>query len=159
MLKFFIDYPYVVYSIITWGFVIIFLGFKEIKRLWPVSILSAVMVFVAAYWLAAAGAYKFNINFLPVFGIPFFFILWGAGDGIVFAHYFGEKTYRRFLSILIFAGLTVGFEHFVERYKRVEHLGKFTDVTEFVYDVIILAAFAFLITSLFGSRLIKNEKK
>lgn len=158
ILKFFIDYPYIVYSIFTWGFIFIFLGFKEIKRLWPVSILSAVTIFIAVYWLVAVGVYKSNIEFLPIFGIPFFLVLWGAADGIVFAHYFGDKTYRRFLSILIFAGITVGFESLVEYYKRVEHLGKFTNGSEFVYDVIMLSALSFVMTSLFGSRLTREKK-
>jgi hypothetical protein len=158
ILKFFIDYPYVVYSIFTWGFIFIFLGFKEIKRLWPISILSAIMIFIAVFWLVAAGLYKISINFLPVFGIPFFFILWGAANGIVYAHYFGEKIYQRFLAILIFAGITVGFESLVEYYKRVQHLGKFNDIIEFVFDAIILSALSFIMTSLFGNRLTREKK-
>lgn len=155
--KFFIDYPYVVYFIITCVFIFIFLGIKEIKRLWPISILSAFTIFVAAYWLVAVGVYKMDISFLPVFGIPFFFILWGAADGIVFAHFFGQKLFQRLISIIVFAGITVGFENLVEYAKRVKHLGKFNDIYEFVYDVIILSALSFLMTSLFGSRLKKID--
>lgn len=106
ILKFFVAYPYVVYSILTWGLIIIFLGFKAIKRLYPAALLGAIFIFGTTYWLIAVGVYKFNITFLPVFGIPFPFILWGAANGIIFAYYFGVKIYQRFLSILIFAGVT-----------------------------------------------------
>jgi hypothetical protein len=158
LLKFFIDYPYVVYSIITWGFVFVFLR-KDIKRLWPFSILAAIMIFIAMYWLITVGVYKSEIEFLPVFGIPFFFIVWGAGNGIVFAYFFGEKTLQRLLSIPIFAGIAVGFEWFVEHYKRVQHMGKFTDVHEFIYDIFILSTLSLIMTGFFGSRLIKDKKR
>lgn len=158
-LKFFKDYPYEVYSILTWGLVIIFFGIKELKRLWPISIISALTIFIAALWLAATGVYKFDAYFLPLSGIPFFFIFWGAANGIVFAHFFGKKIYQRFLSIIIFAGITVGLESIVEFYKKVQHVGKFNDFHEFVYDVIILTALSFIMTSLFESRLLKKSER
>lgn len=157
LLKFFVAYPYVVYSIIVWGFVLIFIGLKGIKRLWPVSIMSAAMIFGATYWLVSVGLYKFNINFLPVFGIPFFFIFWGAGNGIVFANYLGARMYQKILSILGFSAITIYFEMFVENVKRVGHTGRFNDVYEYVFDVFILSTFAFLITNLFGDRLKKRS--
>lgn len=153
MLKFFKDYPYIVYSIISWGYVFIFIRWKGIKRLWPASILGALLIFISFFWLISVGIYKTNITLLPIFGVPFFFIFWGAGNGIIFANYIREKVYQRIFLILGFAGLTVLFEFFVEYYKRVEHLGKFNDVYEYIFDVIILSTFVFIATNLFGKRL------
>ena len=157
LLKFFSSYPYVVYSIIGWGYIFVFIGVKGFKRLWPISILSALILFVATYWLINVGLYKSSITFLPIFGIPFFFILWGAASGIVFANYFYEKTYQRILSILGFSALTLGFEKLVELIKKVEHVGKFTDAHEYVFDVFVLSTLAFLMTNLFGNRLRKDK--
>jgi hypothetical protein len=157
LLKFFIDYPYVVYSIISWGFVFLFIRWKGIKRLWPAAILGAVLIFTAFYWLVSVGVYKINITFLSVFGIPFFFILWGAGNGIIFANYIREKAYQRIILILGFAAIIVSFESFVEHFKRVQHLGMFNDVYEFIFDVLILSAFIFLATNFFGKRLRKEN--
>lgn len=153
LLKFFKDYPYVVYSIISWAFVFIFIRWKGIKRLWPAAILGAVIIFASLYWLIAVGVYKSNITVIPVFGIPFFLILWGAGNGIILANYIRGKAYQRILLILAFAAITVGFESLVEHYKKVQHMGRFNDVYEYVFDVFILSAFIFLATNLFRKRL------
>lgn len=159
LFKFFIDYPYVVYSIIVWGYIFVVIRIKGIKRLWPVSILSAIVLFSLTYWLVSADLYKFNINFLPILGIPFFYILWGAGSGIIFAYYYGETFFMKAFPVLGFSAIVVLFESFVEKVKRVEHLGKFTDVHEYVFDVLSLLLLVFLMENLFGSRLkkIKNQ--
>jgi len=153
LLKFFIAYPYVVYSIISWGIVFIFIGIKGIKRLWPVSIVGALLLFSATYWLVSVGLYKINIDVLPILGIPFFYIIWGAGSAIVFANYLGEKSYHRILAILGFAAGILTLERLVETYGRVQHMGRFNEVYEYVFDVFLLTVLAFLITNLFRKRL------
>lgn len=153
--KFFIAYPYVVYSIIVWGYIFAFIRIKGIKRLWPMAILGALILFSVTYWLVSVGLYKFNITFLPVFGLPFPYILWGAGDGIIFAYYYGDTLLKKVIPILGFSALVVLFESFVEDVKRVGHMGKFTNVHEYFFDVAALSLFAFLMTNLFGSRLRK----
>jgi len=157
VLKFFISYPYVVYSIISWGYIFIFIRIKGIKRLWPISILSALLIFGATYWLVSVGLYKINIDFLPVFGIPFFFILWGAGNGIIYANYFGEKTYQRILAILGFSAVATVFEYILEHYKKIEHIGKYNEVHEFIFDAFILSTLAFLMMTLFKGRIGKEN--
>lgn len=153
MLKFFRDYPYIVYSILTLAYVFIFIRWKGIKRLWPASILGASLIFIAFFWLISVGVYKTDITLIPIFGVPGFFIIWGAANGIVFANYIRDKFYQKVLLILGFAGITVLLESFVEYYKRVEHLGKFNDVYEYIFDVMILTVFVFTATNLFGKRL------
>lgn len=118
--------------------------------------MGAILIFYASYWLTTAGLYKFNVKFLAVLGMPFFHMVWGAANGIIFAYFFGKKIYQRFLSILIFAGLTVGFKSIIENLKSVEHVGKFTNWHEYFFDVLMLATLGFILVSLFQSRLKKN---
>jgi hypothetical protein len=153
LLKFFKDYPYVVYSIISWGYVFLFIGWKGIKRLWPAAIIGAIMIFAALFWLISTGVYKSNITFIPIFGVPSFLILWGAGNGIVLANYIRKEAYQRILLILGFAVITVGMESLVEHYKRVQHLARFNDVYEYIFDIFILSVFIFLVTNLMRKRL------
>lgn len=40
---------------------------------------------------------------------------------------------------------------------NIQHMGKFTDVHEFVFDVFVLSTLAFIMTILFGSRLRKEK--
>lgn len=153
LLKFFTDYPYVVYSIIGWAYIFIFIRFKGVKRLWPMAILGAVILFGSTFWLISVGLYKFNINFLMILGIPFFYVLWGAASGVIFAYYLGEKFIHRIIAILGFAGLVVFMEALVENVERAQHMGKFNNIYEYIFDVIILSTFAFIITNRFQSRL------
>lgn len=155
--KFFVAYPYVVYSILVWSYIFAFIRIKGIKRLWPMSILGAIELFSVTQWLVSVGLYKFNITFLPVFGLPFPYIVWGAGNGIIFAYYYGGTFLRKLIPVLGFSGLIVLFESFVEHAKRVEHVGKFNDVFEFFFDVAALSLFSFLMANLFGGRL-KSKK-
>jgi len=159
LLKFFTDYTYVVYSIIGWGYVFAFIRLKAIKKLYPIGILGALILFCATYWLVSVGLYKFNIKFLPILGIPFFYLLWGAASGIVFAYYFGEKPLQRFILIFMFSGLIVFMESLVEKVKSAEHVGKFNNIYEYVFDVIILSVLAFVMTNLFERRLRKIKNK
>ena len=91
--------------------------------------------------------------------IPFPYILWGVGNGIIFANYYGESFFSKILPILGFSALVILFGSFVEKVERVEHLGKFTDAHEYIIDVLALSLLAFLMTNLFGSRLrkLKNQ--
>ena len=153
-MKFFISYPYIVYSFITWVYIFIFIKLEGIKRLWPISIVSAIILFISTYWLILLNLYRFNISFLSILGIPFFYILWGAGSGIIFANYIGDKFYQKVISILGFSSVVVIAESIIENYKRVEHLGKFNNGFQFVFDIFILSMLAFLITNLFPNRLL-----
>ncbi|HEY5587184.1 MAG TPA: hypothetical protein VIK78_22205 [Ruminiclostridium sp.] len=158
-LKFFTEYPHVVYSIIGWGYIFAFIRLKDIKRLFPIGILSGLLLFGATYWLVSLNLYKFNNSFLPILGIPFFYALWGTGSGIIFAYYFGEKPLRRFIIVLGFAGLVVFMESLAENVKSVEHVGKFNNIYEYVFNVMILSVLAFVMTNLYESRLrkVKNH--
>lgn len=157
LLKFFIAYPYVVYSIIGWVYIFAFIGLKGIKRLWPAAILGGLILFCATKWLMLVDLYKFNITFLLIFGIPFFYILWGAASGVIFAYYLGSTFLRRLIVILGFAGLVVFMESLVEKVLRTSHVGKFNDIYEYIFDVMILFVLAFLLTNLFKARLEKEK--
>ena len=153
LLKFFVDYPHVVYAIIAWGYIFAFIRLKGIKRLWPMSIFGSCFLFGATYWLTTIGLYKFNEIFMPIMGIPLFYIIWGAASGLIFAYYLGEKLVHRLIAILAFSGIVVFMENFVEDINGAEHLGKFNIIYEYTFDVMVLATFAFLITNLFKRRL------
>lgn len=156
IIDFFKAYPYVVYSILGWGYIFAFIRFKGLKRLWPMAIIGGLILFCSTYWLVSVGLYKISITFLLILGIPFFFILWGAASGIIFAYYLGEKPIRKTIVILGFAGLVVFMEQLVENAKKVEHMGKFNNIYEYVFDVIILSTLAFIILNFFKKRLNKE---
>ena len=158
MLDFFASYPYVVYSIIAWGYVFAFIRIKGIQRLWPVAIFGGFSSFGATLWLLSVGLYKFNTNFLLVLGIPFFYIVCSVAISIIFAYYFGYKIIPRIIQILLFAGLITFTDSVVESVNKTKYLVQFNTLNEYVFDVMILTAFAFLMTNLFGKRMYKVEK-
>jgi hypothetical protein len=151
LLKLFIDYPYIVYSIIALIFILFILRWEGIKQVYPASIIGAVNIFAGIKWLTMVGLYKINITLLPVFGVPFFLILWGALSAMVFAYYL-RKSYKGLFTIVIFSGLTTLMEMLVELYKRVEHLAKFNNVYEFIYDIFLLSTLAIIMIVLFPKR-------
>lgn len=157
LIQFFKDYPYVVYSILGWGFILIFIRLKPIKRLWPIGIMGALILFVSTKWLVTAGVYKFNIDFLPIMGIPFFYLLWGASSGVVFGFFYRKKLYIKALLIFGFPLVVLGLEQLVENVGRVEHLGKFTIWHEYIFDVIILMTLAYVMENIFPNRLKDNQ--
>jgi hypothetical protein len=152
-LEFFKNYSYVIYSIVGWSYILLFIGWKDLKRLYPMAILGGLILFGASYWLIENNLYKFNISFLPILTIPFAFILWGASSGIIFVYYFKPNPIRRFLMIIGFSALVVLLEYFAESVKIVEHIGEFNDWDEFIFDTFMLSTLAFLITNFFKKRI------
>lgn len=157
--NFFFSYPYVVYSIIGWAYVFVVVKPRNIKILWPMAILSAAILFGSTEWLISIVAYRFNINFLPILGIPLFYIIWGASSGLVYIYHARGSIYKRLVLTILFPMLLLVMEKFVENANRVEHLGKFTDIHQFVFDISILLSFAYLSDNIFRERINRIKKK
>lgn len=156
LFNFFKDYPFIVYSLITWSFILIFIKVKIVKILWPIALLGGGILFIATYWLTSINLYMFNNPFLPILGIPFFYILWGTANGLIFAYYYSEKSILRFISVFGFSALVVLTEALVEIVDKGQHLGKFNNLYEYIFNVFILCTLYFLMTNLFKNRLARK---
>lgn len=153
MKQFFINYPYIVYSIIAWGYILLFIKWKGIKRLWPAAILGSLILFSSTLWLITVKLYQFKITLLLIFGIPFFYILWGAASGVIFAYYYRKQWYLKLFAIFGFSGIVLAVEFIVELAKRTKHLGGFTNFHEYIFDILILTLLAYILEIFFKDRL------
>jgi hypothetical protein len=88
-------YYNVFFSIIIWLYAYIFIKPKRIKQLLPAGLLSALILYCTSCFFGTIGAYGFVDPYIPVFGIPFFIIVWGVGIGIVVMHYMPKEFYKK----------------------------------------------------------------
>ncbi|OGO80021.1 MAG: hypothetical protein A2Y21_11530 [Clostridiales bacterium GWC2_40_7] len=148
-------YYNVFFSIIIWLYAFIVIKPKRIKQLLPVGLISALVLYCTSYFFGTLGAYGFIDPLLPVFGIPFFAIVWAAGIGIVVMYYMPKEFYKKIIVIAIFTVISrfIDYLALLTGY-HVHYNFKWFNVI--IQDFTAISFLVFLSEGLFGKR-IKNS--
>lgn len=147
-------YIYVFYVIIVWAVIFVFIKPQRLKALLPVSLLGVLVLFLTEEFLVTAGLYKFSNAFLPVFGIPFFHLLWGAGAAIIVMNFMPQSFIKKLFTILIFTVITMIFEYFPENYaNKATHVGKYSEIHDAIQDFLSLLILVTFSEGFFGKRI------
>jgi hypothetical protein len=144
---------HIIFAVFVWGFALIFVKPKRIKELIPIAILGFVILFISEEFLITLDLYKFNKPWIPIFGIPLFHLIWGAGSGIVVLHYMRKDFARKIIILLFFTIVTLAFEFVAESVGAATHLGKFTEIHDVFEDFIILVLLVFISEGIWGERI------
>lgn len=91
------------YFVIFTVYALAVLGWRRIKELVPVSIVSIIVVGIVNLFGINLGIFKFNNPPFDVFGIPLFHLLWAGIAGIVLIEYMRPSFSH---NLLILAGAT-----------------------------------------------------
>ena len=146
----------VIFSIVVWGVIFILLKPSRIKQLLPAALLSAIVLFITEEFVHALELTKFENPFLPILGIPFFHLVWGAGSGIIFINFLKKEFSKKVLIIFLFALLTGLFGYISEQTKSHMHMGKFNDLSNLILDFASLSILAWSSEGLFGKWIYPN---
>ena len=148
-----IKYIYIIYVLIVWGLVFTFIKPQRIKELLPVSLLSALVLFASEKYLMTLGLYSFPNAFLPIFGVPFLHLLWGAGGGIIVMNFIPQSFAKKMFAILIFTVINGAFEQIPEMYGQAARLGAYSEFHDFIQDLLSLIIFVTISEGLLGKRI------
>jgi len=151
-------YIYVFYVIIVWSFIFIYFKPSRLKELLPVSLLGILVLFLAEENLVTLGLYNFPNAMFPIFGIPFFHLIWGAGAAIVVMNFIPQAFSKKMFAILVFTAVTMLFEYFPENFANAAtHMGNYSVTHDAIQDFLSLFILVTLSEGLFG-RCIKRSR-
>lgn len=146
-------YIYILYVIITYGAAFILMKPKRIKEMLPIALIGILVLFLTEEYLITLGLYTFPNAILPIFGIPFFHLLWAGAAAMILMNYMPLDYSRKLLVILAFTLLTMIFEYFPEHHDKAQHLGKYSEIHDSIQDFISLILVVTLSEGFFGKRI------
>lgn len=150
-------YIYVIYFVISLIVVIIFIKPKRIKELLPVSVLSALILFLIEFTLIKLEVYRFNNPIVSVAGVPLFLLLWGAISGMVVMQLMKKEFLLKLIIIILLTLSVLGLEAISEYIGAASHLGKFNNVIEAYFDFLTIVLLVWISEGLWRDRIYKQE--
>jgi hypothetical protein len=151
---------YLYYALLV--LIVVFILYKinpnRIKELLPISIISLAVLFLSEEYLITTGLYQFTNALIPIFGVPLFHLIWGAGSGIIVMFFMPQKFVNKLFVILVFTFVTELFEYIPEHIDKAKHLGKFNEFHDFIQDFISLSLLVFFSEGFFSKRFNFNDK-
>lgn len=151
-------YTHIFYFVITWLFVLIFIGPKRTKELIPVAVLGTVLLTVVDMFVVSLNLYQFNNPVVNVMGAPLFHLLWGGGAAVVFIHYTKPGFTRKLVNVLFFMIITLAFEYAAENAGVSQRLGSYSVLHSALLDFCILVVLLWIAEGLYGNRIYKQSR-
>ncbi len=119
-----------IWAVALWGAVFILIPRERIKRLWPVAVISLIMMTLLTYLFVLLGYYHFTKYLILFSGIPPFHVLGGSAGGILLMNWMPRDPLYKLLVVILFSSLftlagflfdllnvikfTRGFNHFLD---------------------------------------------
>ena len=151
-------YINLIYAVVVWVAVFILIKPGRIKRLLPLGILSALILFGVELYFMSLMMHKYNNPLLPIAGIPLFHLIWGAGSGIIFFNYLKKGFSKKLLVIFFFTILTQVFFYIANKVGSHTGLNGFNDMYHFILNFFTLSILAFFGEGLFGRNIYPDAK-
>ncbi len=98
---------YLVWAVVMWLLVFILVPLNRLRLLWPVAIVSILLLFVMNFTFIQLGYYHFTKNAPAIAGVPLFVLIGGAGGGILLMNWMQRNSFYKMLLVLLFSGLLV----------------------------------------------------
>jgi hypothetical protein len=147
----------VYYFALTFVFALAVIGWHRIKELFPISLISIIVVGIVNVMGINLSLFQYNKPFLDIFGIPLFHLLWAGIAGIVFINYM-KPNFSHNLSILIYSTILVqGLAYISELSGKFQRLGSYNYYYNSVLDFSSLAIILLLSESLYKYRIYDKQ--
>lgn len=156
-------FPYrltgLIFAIVTWGFVFIVIKPMRVKELFPVAILSALVLFIGEYLLISLRLFVFNNPLIPIGGIPLFHLIWGAGGGLIGMNYMQKEFARKVVTIITFAIVTLPFEIISTSVGASSMINGFNLFYSFIINISGIVMIVWISEGLWGDRIYSYSTK
>lgn len=147
------NYFNVIYFTVTFIFALSAIGWHRIKELFPVSIISIIVVGIVNIMGINLGLFQYNKPLLDVFGIPLFHLLWAGIAGIVFIEYMKPNFTHNLRTLIYATALVEALAYISDLLDNFQPLGNYN----YYYDTLLafasLAAILILSESLYKYRI------
>ncbi len=153
-------YTHVFQMILVWAYAFLFVKPKRIKELWPVGLLSLILMLVSDIFLISLGLFQYNKPLIKIFGAPLFHLIWAAGSGIIYIHYSKPSFGKQLLIILLFTIATLAFDYTAQLAGVAQKLNNYTFIHSAFLDFSALIALLWVSEGLLGNRVysVKNRR-
>jgi hypothetical protein len=125
-------------------------------RIWPIAILATLVLFGTELFFTTLNQYKFNNPFIPIYGIPLFHLIWGAGSGLIFVFFLKKEFWKKLVIILVFTIFVEIFEYISSQIGNHSMFGNYNIVYHFIQDFVILSFLAWISEGMFKERIYPN---
>ncbi|MDD3653486.1 MAG: hypothetical protein PHO01_04775 [Desulfotomaculaceae bacterium] len=142
----------VVYSIVVWMAVFVFLDIERIKALWPIGLLSSVLLLTSHFFLSSLGSAHFNEGFLTLAGVPLFHLFWSFGAGLLLIGFMPREFIKKILTLLLFTILALALDMLSVRVGGHVH-DNFTFLHSFVFILYRLVTLVWIAEELLGEKM------
>ena len=147
-----------IYSIIVWGALFLLVDIKRIKDLWPVGLLSSVLFFVLSIYLDSIGLARFREGFLPLFGLPFFHLVWTFAAGILLVSFLQRNFARNALVVLLFSILGLALDVISVMVGGHVHSTNFNFIHSFIFILSRTVIFVWVAVGLFKEKIYEEAE-
>ena len=151
-------YIYIYYVIITWGTVFFLMKPRRIKELLPIALIGIIILFSTEKYLLTLDLFRFPNAVFPIFGVPFFHLIWGGAAAMIFLNFMPQNFAKKLLTVLVFTGITLLFEYFPEHHGKAQHIGKYSEIHDAIQDFFSLVLVLWFSEGFFGKRIHSNSK-
>lgn len=153
----FSSYFSVFYFVITFIYALVAIGWRRIKELFPVSVISMIVVGIVNIMGINLGLFQYNKPVLDVFGIPLFHLLWAGIAGIIFIEYMKPNFTHNLRMLFYSTALVQALAYISELVGNFQRLGNYNYYYNAILDFASLAIILLVSESLYKYR-IYNKK-
>jgi hypothetical protein len=148
-----------IFSVIVWIAVFLLVDIKRIKELWPVGLVSSALIFFLSLYLSSIGLARFSMGFLPIYGIPFFHLVWTFGAGIILINFMHGDFLKRASLIFFFGVIALALDVFSVAVGGHIHSSNFNFLHSFIFILTRLIVFVWIAEGLFEERIYGHSKR
>ena len=149
----------VIWATMLWGIVLILLPIERLRLIWPVGIISFILLFIIDFTFSNLGYYKFIGEAFAIGGIPLFYLAGGAAGGILLVNWLNRNVWSKIIAILLFSSLLVISEYIFLITGVFKHLHNFDLLISFTLNIAGLSMLVWLSFAVVGEEEIYNGNK
>lgn len=150
---------YLIFAVVVWAAVFLLIKPQRIKELLPIGLIAAIVLYVIGSLLISLDVVKFKQDIFFFARQPIFYLLWGAGSGILLMNYIEKEFSKKIPLVILFALGALAFEHVAEILGAYKHVEKFTFTLTFIVNIFALSLLVWVSEGLFGDRIHKHKVK
>lgn len=150
---------YLLLAIVLWLLVFILVPFERFKLLWPVMVISILLLFAMNFTFIQLGYYYFTKSVPGVFGVPLFVLVSGAGGGVLLMNWMRRSSFYKILSVLFFSGFLVLATEVLIRAGAFEMQSGFNQILNFFISIAGLSILVWLSLAVIGEERIYEGNK
>ena len=148
-----------IWAVVLWLLVLILIPLDRIKQLYPIAILSFVLLFALNYTFVQLGYYQFTKFLVLIAGVPPFHVLGGAGGGVLLLNWLPRSPLNKVLYITGFTALLSLSAYVFGLLEVIVFLRGFDHFLDFIVNLAGLSVLVWLSIALVGQERIYEGNK